>query len=109
MGRFCGMIGFLSTDENPDRPFIHSPAFVEKKYYGDFLSKGWKTDNGDGANDKLKLETRVSVIANSFMKQNLGYMKYVIIDGFKWSISSVELQHPRVIFTVGGLYNDETV
>ena len=33
-------------------------------------------------------------------------MRYVEFMGAKWKISSVEVQYPRLILTVGGVYND---
>jgi hypothetical protein len=33
-------------------------------------------------------------------------MKYIEFMGARWKITSVEVKHPRLILTIGGVYNE---
>ena len=42
----------------------------------------------------------------SFIKENLGAMKYVRWQGVNWKITNAEIQYPRIILTIGGEYHE---
>ena len=60
----------------------------------------------DKVNDDINISNEISIIADPFAYQNFHAMRYVEFMGAKWKISSVEVQYPRLILTVGGVYND---
>ena len=103
MAKWCGKIGYAITKET--EPGLWEPVIVERKYYGDLISNRWKRQNSGGINDDINISNSISIIAYPFANQNLGYMAYVEYMGTKWKISDVEIQFPRLILTVGGLYN----
>lgn len=35
-------------------------------------------------------------------------MRYIEFMGAKWKITNIEVQYPRLILTVGGVYNEST-
>lgn len=103
MAKWCGKIGYAITKET--EPGLWEPVIVERKYYGDLISNRWKRQNSGGINDDINISNSISIIADPFANQNLGSMAYVECMGAKWKISDVEIQFPRLILTVGGLYN----
>ena len=103
MAKWCGKIGYAITKET--EPGLWEPVIVERKYYGDLISNLWKRQNSGGINDDINISNSISIIADPFANQNLGSMAYVEYMGTKWKISDVEIQFPRLILTVGGLYN----
>lgn len=103
MAKWCGKIGYAITKET--EPGLWEPIIVERKYYGDIISNRWKRQNSGGINDDINISNSISIIADPFANQNLGSMVYVEYMGAKWKISDVEIQFPRLILTVGGLYN----
>ena len=60
----------------------------------------------DKLNDDVNISNEISIVADPFAYQNFHAMRYVEFMGAKWKISSVEVQYPRLILTVGGVYND---
>ena len=50
----------------------------------------------------------ISIIADPFAIQNCSYMAYVEVMGTRWKISDIEVQYPRLILTVGGVYNGDS-
>ena len=103
MAKWCGKVGYAITAET--EPGLWEPVIVERKYYGDLISNRWKRQNSGGINDDINISNSISIIADPFANQNLGSMAYVEYMGTKWKISDVEIQFPRLILTVGGLYN----
>lgn len=108
MARFYGEIGFLRTvEEDPEnRPGIWVEKLTKRKYYGDVLSNSRRWDQNGNLNDNLVINNRFSIVADSFVKNNIGAMKYVRWQGVNWKITNAEIQYPRIILTIGGEYHE---
>lgn len=103
MARFCGMIGFVVTEETC--PGVWSQSYQERKYYGDIFKSTRRWENGVSINDNLNVSNRVSIVADTYAWQHLGWMRYVTMMGAKWKITDIEVQRPRLVLSIGGLYN----
>ena len=105
MAKWYGVIGYIKPVRTS--PGVYSNEPIERNYYGDITrnSRGWSTPS-EGTNDNLTLNNRISIIADSFATDNSGFMKYVEIMGVKWKITNIEIDHPRLVLTIGGLYNE---
>ena len=109
MARFSGNIGFLRTEETDpdDHPGVWTEVIWERRYYGDVLSNSRRWDqNGNYLNENLTINNRVSIVADSFARKNLGAMKFVRWLGDTWEITNAEIQYPRIILTIGGQYHE---
>ena len=104
MAKYHGNIGF--TEQYESKPGVWSERIVEKEYYGDVVSAFFnaRTDTNT-TNDELTINNRISVVANDYAFQNFQFMKYVVYMGTKWRITNVEVQYPRLILSIGGVYN----
>lgn len=104
MGKWYGVIGYIKPEQTS--PGVYSDVVTERNYYGDIIrqSRGWSNPS-DGTNDNLTLNNQISILADSFASDNAGYMRYITIMGAKWKISNIEIQYPRLVLTIGGLYN----
>lgn len=104
MARFHGKVGFSSSVESA--PGVYVDEITEREYYGDVIreSKRWSSDP-QKVNDDLKLDNRVSIVSDDFANLNWPQIKYVVMGGAYWKVSSVEIQRPRLILSLGGLYN----
>lgn len=58
-------------------------------------------------NDDINVSNEISILADPYANQNFHAMRYVEFMGAKWKISGVEVQYPRLILSVGGVYNGE--
>lgn len=102
MAKFCGKLGYVMTVET--RPGIWEPQEIERDVVGDLLSstRRWVTDAD--VNDDLTLSNRLSIVADQYCMDHAYQLKYVVMMGAKWKVSSIELQAPRLILNLGGLY-----
>mgnify|MGYP006864921188 CR=1 FL=1 len=103
MAKFYGKIGFIKVEETS--PGVHTEVPTERPYVGDLLRRNVRWQNGEQQNANLTIDNRFSVVGDAFAYANFQYMRYIEYQGTKWSISSFEIQSPRIIITVGGIYN----
>lgn len=102
MAKFHGIIGFVDSKRQNG---VYKYDVTEKVYYGDVLQNHRKWDSAEQVNDNLDISNRISIIANDFMKKNIGFMKYAEFMGTMWEIKSFDIAYPRVILLLGGVYN----
>lgn len=103
MAKFSGKIGFSTTKETS--PGVWVDEIVERPYYGDLLRHSRKWESGESINDNLIFSQDISVVADPYAFSNLHNMRYVIFQGIKWKITSIEIDRPRVRLTLGGEYH----
>lgn len=103
MSKWFGKIGYAVTAET--EPGIWEPTIIERDYFVDMTSDRRKRQNSGEVNDNINLANVISIIADPFAYQNCSNMAYVEIMGSKWKITDVEIQSPRLLLTVGGVYN----
>ncbi len=108
MARFSGTIGFLKTvEEDPEEhPSVYVEKIIERRYYGDVLSNSRRWDQNGTLNDNLVINNRISIVADKFVRENMGAMRCVRWHGDMWKITNAEIQYPRLILTLGGLYHE---
>ena len=103
MAKFSGKIGFAMSTEI--EPGIWCETVIEKKYYGDVL-RDYRSNSPDNkVVQDITISNQFSIVANSFAKENLGCMRYLEYLGTKWKIERADVQYPRLILTVGGVWN----
>lgn len=105
MAKFFGKVGYGVTEET--RPGIWKAAIIEKEYFGDLVRNMHRLENANQVNDNINISNEISIVADPFAYENFHLMKYVTYMGSKWKINSVEVQYPRLILSIGGLYNED--
>ena len=104
MAKFFGKIGYAVSKDV--RPWVWDGEITEREYFGDLIRNTSRSQTSDKLNDDINISNEISIVADPFAYQNFHAMRYVEFMGEKWKISSVEVQYPRLILTVGGVYND---
>jgi len=107
MAKFFGPIGYAIPTET--RPGVWNDQIEERNYSGDIMriSSRWTT-SPDSTNDDLNINNQFSIISDPFALNHFHTMKYIKFMGTVWKITNVEVQYPRLILSVGGVYNGPT-
>ena len=105
MAKFYGAIGYAVTEET--KPGVWTEKIVEHVYYGDLTRNTRRLQSADQLNDNIDVANEISIVADPFANENFHSMRYVECMGAKWKVTSVEVQYPRLILTLGGVYNGE--
>lgn len=103
MAKFCGAIGFAVTEET--RPGIYEEKITERNYVGDLIRNSRRLQTGSQVNDDINISNQVSIVADPYASQNFHMMRYATYLGAKWKITNVEVQYPRLILELGGVWN----
>lgn len=103
MAKFYGKVGFAETTET--RPGIWEEAYTERTHYGDLLPNIRKLEPGQSANDDVVLNNKLSIVADPYTKRHFFNIRYVRWMGALWKVTNVEVLSPRLILTIGGVYN----
>lgn len=104
MTKWYGKIGYAKQVQTA--PSVWQNEETVREYYGDLKrnTSRW-TSNSDSTNDDLNFDNQISIVADQFANQNFSDMKWIEFMGAKWKITKVEVQHPRLILSMGGVYN----
>lgn len=105
MAKYYGNIGFTETVET--EPGIWEEQIKEYPYYGDLVSNTSRHQSSGGVNDDINISNNISIVADPYANENFHHMQYAEYMGTKWKITNVEVKYPRLILTVGGVFNGE--
>ena len=103
MAKYYGSIGFAETEETS--PGVYKELITEHKYYGDLIQNIRRLQTSDKVNDDIDISNRISIVADAYANQNFHAMRYAEFMGARWKINNIDVQPPRLILTLGGLYN----
>lgn len=103
--KFCGKIGFYTGDTEV-KPGVYKQCILERKAVGDVLRAYRKFQETEYQNDTLKINSQISVLSDLYFYQNWMNVRYVIWNGAKLKVTSVDISnYPRINLEVGGVYN----
>ena len=105
MAKFYGVIGYVETVETS--PGVWEEQITERNYYSELVRNTSRFQVSDQVNDNVNIANEISIIADPFATQNFHAMRYVEFMGAKWKITNVEVRYPRLILTIGGVYNGD--
>lgn len=103
MAKYYGKIGFSIMTE--PEPGIFKETIEERSYYGDVTRVSRRLQSADKVNDDIVLTHDVSIVADPFAYNNFQSIRYITYLESKWKVSNVEVVYPRLVMTLGGLYN----
>lgn len=103
MSKFYGKVGFVKTTETS--PGVWMPSETEKLYYGDITRLDRRWDKPTEVNDHLTLSEEINLLADTYILDNLSYIKWVEIHGVKWKVKTITPAYPRIRLTIGEEYN----
>ena len=105
MAKWFGRIGYAETIETA--PGVWKEQIILREYYGDLIRNIRRIQTADKVNDDLSISNELSIVADPYAINNFYSMRYAEFMGAKWKISNVEVSYPRLILTLGGVWNGE--
>lgn len=106
MAKFHGKIGYGETVETA--PGVWQDVIVERKYFGDVIRNTRSLQEGEKLNYDLSVGNSISIVADAYANFHFFAIRYVEWAGTLWTVSDVEVQSPRLILRLGGVYNGPT-
>ena len=107
MAKFYGPVGYAERSEI--RPGVWEDTVIERTYYGDIQKDTAKWREGsDRVLPELSVANTISIVADAYANKNFHAIRYIHWAGSNWSVSEVQVERPRLIFRLGGVYNGPT-
>ena len=106
MAKFYGIVGYIVDEETAVDVITEKP--VERYYKGDLVKNNRRLEAGVGLNDDVTLGNQISIVADPYALSHIFALRYVKWMGSYWKVTNVDVQTPRLILSLGGLYNGET-
>ena len=106
MARFYGRIGYGETVEAA--PGVWEDVIVEYSYYGDVIRNARNLQEGENLNPDLSVQNSISIVADQYANEHFFAIRYVEWAGVLWTVTSVEVQSPRLLLRLGEVYNGPT-
>lgn len=106
MARFFGRVGFGNSVETA--PGVWADAIVEHSYFGDVIRNARNLKEGENLNFDLSVQNSISIVADQYANEHFFTIRYVEWAGTLWTVTSVEVQSPRLLLRLGEVYNGQT-
>lgn len=105
MAKYFGRIGYAEQVETV--PGVWEEKIIERSYYGDVVRNMRRLENSQNLNDNINVSMEISIVADPYAIQNFHAMRYLEYLGSLWKITNVEVNYPRLVLSIGGVYNAE--
>ncbi len=103
MTRFFGVVGYGASEEVS--PGVWNDVITEREYYGDVTYTLRRLQEADKLNADIVTSNAISIVADAYANENFVDIRYVNWAGTLWTVTTVEVQSPRLILRLGGVYN----
>ena len=105
MARFFGEVGYGEPIESPSNSGVWVDQITEVNYQGDIIRNVRQLENSEKINNDITVGNSISIVADDFAVANFLKIKYVRWAGVTWTVSAVEVRSPRLILSLGAVYN----
>lgn len=104
MAKFYGEVGYAESVEIENG--VWEDRITKRMCYGDVLRNTRSLNDGnEKVNNDLSVRNSISIVADAYARDHFFAMKYIKWAGARWVISEIEVQSPRLILKLGGLYH----
>lgn len=106
--RFYGKVGYGTTVESPANSGIWVDQITEEVYSGDVVRNAKVSEDGEYLNNDISVQNAISIVADPYANEHFFEIKYVDWAGVLWTVTKVEVKSPRLILSLGKVYNGPT-
>lgn len=106
MAKQSVVIGYACQEEI--RPGVFAPDNIVEVAKVAEVSNNFRHQQSDKVSEDFTTSDEISILADKFACKNFSNIRYVKYMGANWKIASVRLRYPRIILTLGGIYNGRT-
>jgi hypothetical protein len=106
MARFYGRVGY--GESVLKEAGVWDDSILERSYYGDVIRNARNLKEGEFLNSDLSVQNSISIVADAYANDHFFAIRYVEWAGVLWTVSSVEVQSPRLLLRLGEVYNGPT-
>jgi hypothetical protein len=106
MARFRGVVGYGESAETS--PGVFEESITTRTYSGDVIRDARNLQEREQVLDDISVQNSISIVADPYANEHFHAIRYVEWAGSLWKVTSVEVQRPRLLLRLGGIYNGPT-
>lgn len=103
--RYYGKIGYFDTVET--KPGLFEQELIFRTYKGDVLRNTKRNQLGSKVNDDITISNSISIVADPYARDHFFQIKCAEWQGALWEVTSVDVQFPRLVLELGGVYHED--
>lgn len=103
MAKFYGVVGYVAMVNT--KPGVWEEQVTERNYYGEVIRNTRRLQSTENLNDDINISNEISIVADPYALNHFHSIRYVELMGAKWKATNVEVQPPRLLISLGGVYN----
>lgn len=103
MAKYAGNVCYVTEVESP--PGVWRKEETVVRMYGDILRTASVFQGAERINKNITLQNRISLLANSIGMSNFYNIQWIEYLGTKWEVTLIDIVSPRIIVTLGGIWN----
>ena len=104
MAKWYGSIGFAESLETA--PGVWEEKITVRNYFGDLIRNNRRLQSTEYLNDDVTITNEISILADPYANEHFHSMRYAEFMGTKYKVATINVQFPRLVLTLGGLYNE---
>lgn len=108
MPKYHGKVGYGFAVEDPPDSGIYVDRITEHTYFGEIVRNTRKLISNENLNSDISVGNSISIIADEYAIGHFMKIKYVEWAGVFWTVTDVEVQSPRLLLSLGSVYNGPT-
>lgn len=108
MARFHGEVGYGDSVEQPPGSGVWVDVVEEFPYTGDVIRNSRTLESGESLNNDITVSNSISIVADEYAIAHFFNIKYVRWAGVLWTVTTVEVRSPRLVLSLGSVYNGPT-
>ena len=106
MAKWFGVVGFAETVETA--PGVWEEQIVKREYFGELHRNTRRLQSAQQLNDDIVINNEISILSDPYVKEHFHSIRYAEFNGTAWKITNVEEQFPRLVLTLGGIWNEQS-
>lgn len=102
--KYYGLIGFGTTVSEADDD-AYKEEIEARPYMGDVVRHTYNMQSSDKLTKDVQVNMQISILADEFAVNFMHLIRFAEWRGVKWQVTAVEPQYPRLLLSLGGVYN----
>lgn len=108
MAKFYGEIGYGESVESSEESGVWVDIVNEVSYFGDVIRNTRNMDTTENLNPDISVGNSISIVADQYAIEHFFAIRYIRWAGTLWTVTKVEVQSPRLVLSLGSVYNGPT-
>lgn len=105
--KYKGIIGYEVTEPKEEGSDVYVSKITERNARGFVTKNIYRRESGEWLNDDIRTSNTIQIVADPFAMLHCQNIKYCVWKGQKWSVTSIDIDEPNLILSLGGAYHEQ--